>query len=405
MSLPDPMKLEFNNDLERMIYIFNISTQFQNKDDACVIAQAVNGIRATALPDEMPQALQKRWNNHALLTTHFPEMRWAVPGILPEGLTILAGRPKLGKSWLALQIANAVGSGGKVFDKEVQKARVLYMALEDVERRLQSRLKAQHAREDAEVDYLFSGLPLAGNGLIDLENDILAHQYRVVIIDTLSRALGGRSDQQDLEQMTAVMGKLQKMALTHHVAILAVDHHRKTNGLMVDPIDDIMGSTGKSATVDAVMGLYRERGNSEATLHIVGRDTGEDQSLCLHWDHDLACWQVKEQAVKGVKDSSSRARVIQAIRSLETAGDHSHTKRISEVTGIGMSNVSETLAILLAEGLVYKGKKQGQIQPYHLIPLKSAAIEPKPEAAIEPKPELAVEPKPEAAIEPKPELP
>jgi hypothetical protein len=48
-----------------------------------------------------------------LLATTFPEPRWAVPGILAEGLTFLAGAPKLGKSWLALNVSLAIASGGR----------------------------------------------------------------------------------------------------------------------------------------------------------------------------------------------------------------------------------------------------------------------------------------------------
>jgi RecA-family ATPase len=47
-----------------------------------------------------------------LLARQLPPIQWAIPEILPEGLTLLAGKPKLGKSWLALAMALAVASGG-----------------------------------------------------------------------------------------------------------------------------------------------------------------------------------------------------------------------------------------------------------------------------------------------------
>jgi RecA-family ATPase len=70
----------------------------------------------------------------------FPPINWIVPEILPEGLTILAGKPKLGKSWLALDMALAVAAGGAVLGRECEAGPVLYLALEDNQRRLQRRL-------------------------------------------------------------------------------------------------------------------------------------------------------------------------------------------------------------------------------------------------------------------------
>ena len=66
-----------------------------------------------------------------ILTTDWPEPTWAVPELLPVGLSILAGKPKLGKSWMALQIAQAVASGGRALNKQVEAGPVLYLALED----------------------------------------------------------------------------------------------------------------------------------------------------------------------------------------------------------------------------------------------------------------------------------
>jgi AAA domain/Domain of unknown function (DUF3854) len=77
-----------------------------------------------------------------LMAIEFPKPRWIVPGIVPEGTTILAGKPKMGKSWLALGISVAVEGGGVALGtKRVERGAVLYLALEDNPRRLQSRLK------------------------------------------------------------------------------------------------------------------------------------------------------------------------------------------------------------------------------------------------------------------------
>src|SRR6476619_1531684 len=71
-----------------------------------------------------------------------PELAWAVPGLIPEGLTLFVGAPKRGKSWLILDVALAVASGGRALGAiDVERGRTLYLALEDSERRLQGRIR------------------------------------------------------------------------------------------------------------------------------------------------------------------------------------------------------------------------------------------------------------------------
>ncbi len=84
----------------------------------------------------------KGWTASELLAAVFPDPKYVIPGIVPEGLSIVAGPPKVGKSWLAMNAAVAVGSGGKAFGRlPVEQGHVLYLALEDPGRRLQKRLR------------------------------------------------------------------------------------------------------------------------------------------------------------------------------------------------------------------------------------------------------------------------
>ena len=72
-----------------------------------------------------------------LMRMELPPARWAVEGIIPEGLSVLAGKPKLGKSWLALEQGIAGASGGVALGEiDVTAGPVLYLALEDTRRRL-----------------------------------------------------------------------------------------------------------------------------------------------------------------------------------------------------------------------------------------------------------------------------
>jgi|SRR5215213_7285135 len=84
------------------------------------------------------------------MAAELPPIRWTVPGLLPEGVALFAGKPKLGKSWLALGLAIAVASGGVALGAmPVERGEVLYFALEDNHRRLQHRLKKVLAGDTA----------------------------------------------------------------------------------------------------------------------------------------------------------------------------------------------------------------------------------------------------------------
>jgi hypothetical protein len=95
----------------------------------------------------------------------------------------------MGKSWLALQIACAVGSGGSVLDRSVEQGPVLYMALEDSPRRLQERLRKQEA-PPAELTFALEWKPLGAGGLEALRAAMDKRHYKLVVVDTLNRALG-----------------------------------------------------------------------------------------------------------------------------------------------------------------------------------------------------------------------
>ena len=94
----------------------------------------------------------------ALMQLDLPEPPAVVPGFFVEGLTLLASRPKLGKSWLMLTTAVAVATGTRALGKiQVERGECLYLGLEDNQRRLQSRLEVI-------TDSVPAGLHLATSG-------------------------------------------------------------------------------------------------------------------------------------------------------------------------------------------------------------------------------------------------
>jgi bifunctional DNA primase/polymerase-like protein/AAA domain-containing protein/primase-like protein len=106
--------------------------------------QGVAQIAALApLPPTLAPPLVPAQNAATLLTRNFAPVRYVIPGYIAEGCSILAGKPKIGKSWFVLDAALAVagGNGGRAFGVQAEQGNVLYLALEDNERRLKSRIR------------------------------------------------------------------------------------------------------------------------------------------------------------------------------------------------------------------------------------------------------------------------
>lgn len=310
-------------------------------------------------------AIQKRsWLVADLYSTEFPEPRYTIPGLLPTGLAALGARPKIGKSWMGLQISTAVGTGGKVFDQQVDKGKVLYLALEDSPRRMKSRLQKQGAPVDTDIRFEFGWKPLIGEGTSDLIAEIDRGGYSLVVIDTLARALGFIDPNKQAE-MSMHLGVLQRVAVDRNITIFLIDHHRKSHGGDGDAVDDLLGATAKAGVLDVAMGLYRERGERNASLKVTGRDI-EERNLAVQFDHETGCWKLVGDA-DGVKAETIQFDILETIR--EHDGE-ANAKEIAEWLGKKPANITRELAELAGKGVLVKGKRQGRFVPYRLTTIK-----------------------------------
>jgi DNA-binding HxlR family transcriptional regulator len=323
---------------------------------------------ATPRPARQPR--KTSWTVTELMATEFPDPPWAVPDILPVGLSILAGRPKIGKSWLALQMAHAVATGGMVLDRKAAAGRVLFVALEDSPRRLKDRLIRQRAPSTADLRFELHWRHFPNGGLGDLYRAIEREGYTFVVIDTLPRALG-RADQQDIGDMTGLVGDLQDYAQQHDVAILCIDHHRKPAGFVGDPVDDIMASTAKSAVADAALGLWKEQGKRGAVLKVIGRDL-DWLELALTWDNVTCCWQLEGT----VEEVALRGRKTDVLAALKAAYPEARTvSEIAASTKLDAGNLSRILADLVNDGLIDRLTRQGRRVPYTLSKLGQEVVQ------------------------------
>jgi hypothetical protein len=237
-----------------------------------------------------------------LLDLDLPPIKWIVPSLIPEGGLLLAGRPKGGKSWLALQLCLSIAEGASVWSHfAATQAETLYVALEDGQRRLQSRLQrlAGSERLIGHGLHLAWEWPTLGQGCIDsLERWLDLHPaVRLVAVDTLTRVRDrsatvsrGNSYEMDYDSVSP----FTRIGQERGICVGIVHHTRKPKESEKDeddPFDAISGTTGLSGAADLLMVLRRPPGSSEARLYTRGRDT-EDQTLQLCWDSDLCLWSV-----------------------------------------------------------------------------------------------------------------
>ena len=181
-----------------------------------------------------------------------------------------------------------------------------------------------------------------------LARQIEARGYRLVVIDTLSRAMPGGKDQKDVGDMTSALTPLQEIAHAHSCAVLMIDHHRKigNGGGAPDAIADILGSTAKGAMTDTAWGLYRERGKQGARLVITGREV-EEKNLALRMDWARGYWDLEGDA-DALAITERRQEILDAVNTLGRA----KLRDIAEALDQNKGNVYQRLQDMSNAGLV-----------------------------------------------------
>ena len=302
-----------------------------------------------------PKPVLKTFTAEALEEMIFPDSKWAIPGILPEGLTILAGRPKRGKSWMGLGIALAVASGGKALGKiDVDKGDALYLALEDNPRRLQNRLaqlKSPETKLNSSLHLVTEFLPLQLGGMQTIQDWLDKHpKTRLVVIDTLGRILpSGKSKSNQFIDDYQFIGKLQMLAINHGFALLIIHHIRKEGAEYA--LDRVAGTTGITGAADSIWVLDSGKGEASAILHVTGRDI-EAQEIAMKFDSGI--WSIIGSAQEVVL-SSERKEII----SLLKVKGAMTPKEISEILQKNMSTLYNLLCLMKRDGQLVQEENRG----------------------------------------------
>ena len=262
-------------------------------------------------------------NAEALLHEHIPEAKWAVPMLLPEGVTMLVAPPKAKKTFLGLNIAVAKATGRKALGAiEVERGRVLFLAMEDTKRRLQKRLAGMvgPAEERPEgllklFDYRLNYPRMGEGGLEALDDYLITHpDTELVVIDTFARfrqVAHGRNNSNAFMDDYQQGAELVALARKHGVSLLIIHHSRKAKS--DDVLDDVNGTNGLAAAMDNFLVLRKARGEDVATLYPMGKDIIDDNALALVWDQDTISWQLQGDA-KEILISAERRAVLEILK-------------------------------------------------------------------------------------------
>lgn len=286
-----------------------------------------------------------------LLNNVYPEPEWVVLGLIPEGLTLLASKPKMGKSYLCLGIAVGVASGGRVLGQiDVPARGVFYLALEDTLRVVQSRLRMIRQGNPKPIPLdIYSSWPRLDDGGLEIFIDKIGEKPEtgLIIIDTLARIRSLKRPGSIYEADYNEMAKLKKVADEQRISIIVIHHTRKAGG--ADFLDRVLGSTGLTAAPDNIALLMRKPSQPEATLFVSGREM-EEQELAFKFEAEWGSWVILGHA-EDCRLTQERQEIIDLLRQegcIMRLGD------IASALGKKKPNVINLLNSLMELGLVEK---------------------------------------------------
>jgi len=301
---------------------------------------------------------------NALQMMTFAPVRHILPGYVTEGATILAGKPKIGKSWLTLDLCIAAAADRFTLGTlKPAHGDVLYLALEDNWRRLKRRTSKifPNAEWPQRLLLVTEWRRADEGGLCDIEEWCEGVPDPVlIVIDTLEKfrpAQTGRAQAYSADY-EAVTG-LQKIASKHRVAIVINHHVRKMEA--DDPFDTVSGTLGLTGAADTILVLKRQAGS--VTMYARGRDI-EEMETALQFERSSCRWTILGAAAD-VCISNERAAVLNALRA--EGSDGLSVSEIMAATGSKSRTAIDTLLFKMrTSGEITRIKRGVYALPQHV---------------------------------------
>ena len=237
-----------------------------------------------------------------LLDTAFTPRIPIIEGLLYPGTYLMAGAPKIGKSFLVLQMGFAIATGTPLWGMQLHQGSVLYLALEDDPARLQRRSSRMFGVEGTKNMHFATKAKSLENGLMQqLEGFIREHSdTKLIIIDTLQKVRGDDGDKYSYANDYQIISNLKALTDANQIAVLIVHHTRKQDA--EDKFDTISGTTGLLGSADGAFLLRKEkRTGPEATLDVIGRDQ-QDLRFKLLFSYETCTFDLTETETELWKD-------------------------------------------------------------------------------------------------------
>jgi hypothetical protein len=302
-----------------------------------------------------------RTSTNDIMARTFAPINWVVPGYISEGFLVLAGRQKLGKTWLAIDMALAVATGGVAMGSIMcEQGDVLYIDMENGPRRIQSRINTlfpdERNRPDlSRLEWVTEAPQLDAGFVGELERwRQSVPEPRFAIIDVLQRIKPpGSMARNAYENDYSTWAPLQHWATSNGIAVLGL-HHTKKGGAE-DPLEALSGSNGLGACADTTLVLDSDQNGK--TLYVRGRDVEEKETTLIFAG---GFWSILGEAAD-VRRSDERIRIIAA---LADHGEAMTPAEISTATGKTSLNVRQLLFKMAKAGEVHKaGNGRYWIEP------------------------------------------
>ena len=281
-------------------------------------------------------------NGIELTNKQFKELSWLKDGFFPiPNLILIAGAPKVGKSWLAMKTAEDLASNGHT---------VIYLSNEDNNRRLKSRY-SKITDFPSEKLIFISGLssekPIPkgqdGLGFIKSLKDKIP-DLKCIIIDTI-QCIRDTNLKQDYASVEAEFSAIRKLAHELNITIIGVHHTKKKTDFETSPLDKILGSQAIPATVETIIVLEQATGSQDVNLFITGKDVEQNDEYRLNWtDNGFSDPEDKRYADRGPVQKKIINYIKEHPRCTQTGICHALDK--------SKQQVNEAVNILLEKGIL-----------------------------------------------------
>ncbi len=266
--------------------------------------------------------------------------------LLQSGLSVLAAKPKVGKTTLAEQLALCVGTGEDFLGRSSKQGLVLYFTLENGEELFLEHMREMGAKKDVPIEVCEVRV---ANEISALDSAIKAKAPRLVVIDTIAH-FTTVDDFNDYAEISRKLAPLDSLAKKHKTHIMIIHHAKKERG--ASDMDSVLGSTAITGTVGSILILDKDKEENRLIQTIQRRGENIPKSV-LKFDE-----QKKQYSILGTQQVARREVMQKSILDFLSANPGATEKAIKEgVTGRN-EDKGRALRALLSNGEVERAKSQ-----------------------------------------------